>query len=129
MASHIRTGEAWFGDSFDRNIVLGPGELNFTTAACSMDMDTLSKLTGYCNNDTYTITADCANGSDSTVYALAKGSSNENIVSITAVDTLSDRLDAIMAQVDALKQNFVPKKGAYELRSALKTLSYKREVE
>lgn len=129
MTNHIRTGEAWFGDSFDRNIALGPGELSFTAAACSMDMDTLNELIGYSNNGVYTITADCAKGLDSTAYALANCDNSKNIVSISAIDTLSDKLDAVMAQVDALKQNFVPKKGECKLRSALKTLSYKREIE
>lgn len=127
MEKHIRTGEAWFGDSFDRNIALGPGELSFIANNCNMDA--LTSLAGYNGGSTYAITADCANGLDSTGYALAKGSSNEDIVSIKAVDTLSDRLNTVVAQVDALKQNFVPKKGVYELRSALKTLKYKREIE
>lgn len=125
MASHIRTGEAWFGDSFDRNIALGPGELSFTVNNCAAT-DALKELTGYNDSGTYTITADCA---ASTAYTLANCDNIKGVVSINAVDSLTDRLDAVVAQVDALKQNFVPKKGAYELRSALKTLRYKREVE
>ena len=127
MANHIRTGEAWFGDSFDRNIALGSGELSFTANNCTMD--SFTPLVGYCDSGTYTMTADCAKGSDSTTYALANCENIKGIVGIEAVDSLTDRLDAVVAQVDALKQNFVPKKGAYELRSALKTLRYKREVE
>lgn len=128
MADHIRTGEAWFGDSFDRNIALGPGELSFTVNNCAVT-DAWKELAGYCDSGTYTITADCAKGLDSTAYALAKCDNSKDIVSINAVNSLTDRLDAVVAQVDALKQNFVPKKGAHELRSALKTLNYKREVE
>ena len=129
MASHIRTGEAWFGDSFDRSIALGPGELSFTVNNCAVNADALKELTGYNDSGIYTITADCAKGLDSTAYALASCDNINGIAGISAVDSLTDRLDAVVAQVDALKQNFVPKKGAYELRSALKTLRYKREVE
>lgn len=126
MADHIRTGEAWFGDSFDR---LGPGELSFTVNNCAVNVYALKELTGYCDSGIYTMTADCAKGLNSTAYALASCENSKDIVSINAVDTLSDRLDVVVAQVDALKQNFVPKKGTCELRSALKTLKYKREVE
>lgn len=128
MAQHIKTGEAWFGDSFDRSISLGPGELSFTANNCSINTDALSALTGYC--DKYTVaSADCSIGTDCTGYAIAKGIQCDNSISINAVDTLSDRLNELSARIDDLKQNFMPKKGANKLRSALKTLQYTREVE
>ena len=128
MAQHIKTGEAWFGDSFDRSISLGPGELNFIANNCNLNTDTLTELTGYCNN--YTVTgADLAIASDCTGYAITKGIQDNYNISISSVDTLSDRLNELSARIDDLKQNFVPKKGANKLRSALKTLQYKREVE
>lgn len=128
MADHIRTGEAWFGDSFDRNIALGPGELSFTVNNCAVNADVLKELTGYCNSGTYAMIADCTKGLDSTAYTLANCDSIKGMVGINAVDSLKDRLDVVVAQVDALKQNFVPKTGAYELRSALKDLYYRHDA-
>lgn len=128
MAQHIKTGEAWFGDSFDRGISLGPGELSFTVNNCNINTDTLAELTGYCNNYT-AASADCSITSNCTGYAVAKGVECDNSICISSVDTLSDRLDVLRARIDDLEQNFVPKKGINKLRSALKTLQYKREVE
>lgn len=128
MAQHIKTGEAWFGDSFDRSISLGPGELSITANNCSINTDVLSALTDYC--DKYTVTsADCSIATDCSGYAVTKGIKDNYSISIDSVDTLSDRLNELNARIDDLKQNFVPKKGANKLRSALKTLQYKREVE
>lgn len=129
MAQHIKTGEAWFGDSFDRSISLGPGELSITANNCSINTDALSALTGYC--DKYTVaSADCSIATNCTGYAVAKGIQvDDNISIISSVDTLSNKLNELSARIDDLKQNFVPKKGANKLRSALKTLQYKREVE
>lgn len=131
MAQHIKTGEAWFGDSFDRSISLGPGELSFTVNNCNINTDALSALTGYCDSDSYTVaSADCSIATDCTGYAVAKGIQvDDNISIISSVDTLSNRLNELSARIDDLKQNFVPKKDANKLRSALKTLQYKREVE
>lgn len=124
MAQHIKTGEAWFGDSFDRGISLGPGELNFTVNNCNINTDALAELTGCCNN--YAVaSADCAIATDCAAYAVADNS----ICISNSVDTLSDKLNELSARIDDLKQNFVPKKGVNKLRLALKTLQYKREVE
>ena len=45
------------------------------------------------------------------------------------VDTVSDKLQDLQAQINALKKNLEKPKVTDGLRSALKTLQYKREVE
>lgn len=128
MDSWKKTNEAYFGDSFDRSITLGPGTISFAVNNCNMNTDTLAKVSGYCDN--YTVaSADCALTSDTADFTIAKGVKDISGISISSVDTLSDRLNELNARIDDLKQNFVPKKGANKLRSALYTLQYKREVE
>lgn len=128
MNSWKKTNEAYFGDSFNRSISLGPDGVSFTVNNCNINTDTLATVSGYCDN--YTVaSADCALTSDCADFAIAKDVQGISGISISSVDTLSDRLNELSAQIDDLKQNFVPKKGANKLRQALYTLQYKREVE
>lgn len=122
-----KTNEAWFGDSFDRGTlkayIPATGELCFSANNCSINSDTLSELIGYVT------AADCAIGSDSTAYTVAKGgNSHAEGITISAVDSLSDQLDAIKARLSVLEENISIKKKS-DIRSDLKTLNYKREVE
>ena len=122
-----KTNEAWFGDSFDRGTVNAyipaTGELCFSANNCTINSDILSELTGYVT------TADCAIGSDSTAYAIAKGyASHAENIAISAVDTLSDQLDAIKVRLGALEETITTKK-KNNIRNGLKTLTYRREVE
>ena len=116
--AYKKTNEAWFGDSFNRDSVV---------TACSYDLaksgDSLTGVIGYVTDAgaTYGIAAK---------GAIDVNSSNvtyENVVS-SVTDNLTTKLKEIQAQIDDLKQNYVPKKGADKLRSALKTLSYTREI-
>ena len=122
-----KTNEAWFGDTFDRGTLTAyipaTGEACFTAKNCSINSDVLNELAGYVT------TADCAIGSDSTAYTVAKGcGSHAESVTISAVDSLSDQLDAIKARISVLEEN-ISTKQRNNIRNELKTLRYKREVE
>lgn len=114
-----KTNEAWFGDTFDRSGVsamayncsadsaIGADNLayTYTTATCDSAPAPVSKgISKIClNGDTYEIKAD--------------------------VTSITNRVDELQAQIDDLRKNYVPKTVRDDLRSALKTLRYKREVE
>ena len=122
-----KTNEAWFGDTFNRGTVNAyvpaTGELCFSANNCTINADTLNELTGYIT------TADCAIGKDSTAYTIAKGcASHAEGIAISAVDTLSDQLDGIKVRLGALEEAITTKK-KNNVRSGLKTLNYRREVE
>ena len=118
MASWEKTNEAWFGDTFDRSSTIAcyntEGKHLFDGRISTCDL-------GY-SPDSYTkasITCDLANKVDTIVQ---NASTNQ-------VESLSDKIKDIQAQIDDLKKNLETKKENSELRSALKTLHYKREVE
>lgn len=105
-----KTNEAWFGDTFDRSGVSAMAyncadntAYTYTTATC--DSAPASKgISKLCiNGDTYEIKAD--------------------------VSSITNRVNELQAQIDDLRKNYVPKTVRDDLRSALKTLRYKREVE
>lgn len=105
-----KTNEAWFGDTFDRSGVATMAyncadNAAYTYATATCDSAPASKgISKLCiNGDTYEIKAD--------------------------VSSVTNRVDELQAQIDALKENYVPKTVRNDLRSALKTLHYKREVE
>lgn len=114
-----KTNEAWFGDSFNRgsiNAYVSPSdEVCFSTSDCSINSSALTELAGHVT------TANCVTGNNSTTYTVAKG------CTISAVDTLSDQLDEIKARLSALEETITIKQK--NIRSGLKTLNYKREVE
>lgn len=127
-----KQGDAYFADTFDRDalmcsmdcsieadkavskgIKLTPGELSFTVNNASF-CDTLNELTGYA-------TTTAGNTGSWTI-------SSDNIT-VSGVDTVSDKLKDLQAQINALKKNLEKPKVTDGLRLALKTLHYKREVE
>ena len=122
MATWKKENEAWFGDTFDRPSTIacytaeGKHLFNGRVNTCDLSY----------SPDSYTeasITCDLANKTDGTGYAVAKS------VSVNQVDSLSDKIRDIQAQINDLKQKLEIKKENSELRSVLKTLHYKREVE
>lgn len=112
-----KTNEAWFGDTFDRSGVsamayncsvdsaINADNTVYTYAATTCDSAPVSKsISKIClNGDTFEIKAD--------------------------VSSITNKVDELQAQIDDLKKNYVPKTVRDDLRSALKTLHYKREVE
>jgi len=84
-------------------------------------------------------TFDLATEGSNTAYGIASANSGNlycsgvikaNDYAIENItDSLITEIKRIDAQINDLKKNFVPKKECSELRSALKTLHYKREVE
>ena len=122
MATWKKENEAWFGDTFDRPSTIacytaeGKHLFNGRVSACDLSY----------SPDSYTeasITCDLANAADGIGYTVAKNAS------INQVESLSDKIRDIQAQINDLKKNLETKKECSELRSALKTLHYKREVE
>ena len=125
MAAWEKTNEAWFGDTFDRGATL-----RYTTEDGNIYDMLVKNLTmsssPIIDKDSYgevTFTCDLANTADSTGYTVAKSAS------INQVDSLSDKIRDIQAQINDLKKNLETRKECSELRLALKTLHYKREVE
>jgi hypothetical protein len=117
-----KTNEAWFGDTFDRPSTIAcytaKGEHLFDGRISACDLSY--------SPDSYpevSITCDLANTADSIGYAFAKNAS------INQVENLSDKIRDIQAQLHDLRKSLETKKENSELRSALKTLHYKREVE
>lgn len=128
-----KQGDAYFADTFDRDALMcsmdcsieadkavsksipinSNGELSFTVNNISC-YDTLNELTGC-------VTAATGNSGSWTI-------SCDN-AAVSKVDIVSDKLQDLQAQINALKENLEKPKVADGLRSALKTLQYKREVE
>ena len=123
--AYKKTNEAYFGDSFNRLLAM-----NYCTADSVSTIDGLTKIgNGLVIDSDNCITLSCNNATGDA--ATLKGISGEISVCdscVSTVDTMGDKLKALQAQIDDLKQNFVPKKGADKLRSALATLRYNREV-
>lgn len=122
MATWKKANEAYFGDTFNRD-----------SAVCSYAItdNDLKSITG---------TVDLAyDGLSNTAYGLASASSGDLYCSGTikandyaielVTNSLTTELKKIQMDIDELKKSMVPKKENSELRSALKTLHYKREVE
>ena len=126
MNSWQKTNEVWFGDTFARSSV---------TACCNAELAYDSAIGG----DTTCITGKEIKWDDNNSIAFACSNqaaldglcSYDNLYMATKadVDTVSDRLHSLQAQIDDLKKKLETKKENSELRSALKTLHYKREVE
>lgn len=100
----------WCGDSFDRDAMI-----------CAYD------VAANTTNDAFVTAKGLARANTDDLYC--SGNIKGADVSINGYNSLSAELKKIQAQFDDLKKNFMPKKGAYNLRSALKTLQYIREVE
>lgn len=125
MATMKKTNEAWFGDTFDRGATLcyaTEDGSNYEMLLKSLTMSSPQII----DKDAYgevTFTCDLANAADSIGYAIAKSAS------VNQVESLSDKIEEIQAQLNDLKKILETKKENSELRSALKTLHYTREVE
>jgi hypothetical protein len=114
MNSWGKTNEAYFGDSFDRS--------NATAA--------------YLNNVTYdnaiakgVTTVDTgieASFCEDSKWISAIKINGETYPIQTNISTLQDQFNMLQAQIDDLKKSYT---ATTKLRSALKTLQYKREVE
>ena len=125
MATHKKTNEAWFGDTFDRNATLCYATEDGSNHEMLVKGLTMSSPQ-IIDKDAYgevTFTCDLANTADSTAYGIAKSTSTNQ------VESLSDKIRDIQAQINDLKKNLETKKENSELRLALKTLHYRREVE
>lgn len=128
MASWKKTNEAWFGDTFDRDATL-----------CSYTIDGVNSSSNCaitaCNTDLSMRGLTCASGSSShadSAYTVVKSVDGINSVKLCVDDleikfeSITDKLKQLQAQMDAVKKRPIV---TSELRSALKTLHYKREVE
>lgn len=130
MATWKKTNEAWFGDTFDRDTTLcsyttdGVGlSSNGSIAACNayIPMGELTYASG-------------SNSNAESIFTVAKGTDGINSTKLCVDDlaingkceSITDKLQQLQAQIDALKKRPIV---ISELRSALKTLHYKREVE
>jgi hypothetical protein len=128
MASWKKTNETWFGDTFDRDATLCSYTID------GVDLSSNGSITT-CNTDLLMNGITYASGSNSnaeSAYTVAKGINGINSVKLCVDDleikfeSVADKLKQLQAQIDALKKRPVV---TSELRSALKTLHYKREVE
>lgn len=125
--------DAYFADTFDRDALMCsidcaidankavPKSISIDSSGLSFTMpnvrcyDTLNEVTGY-----VATTAD--NTGNWTL-------SSCDTAGVSIVDTVSDKLQDLQAQINVLKKNLEKPKVTDGLRSALKTLQYKREVE
>lgn len=107
-----KADEHWFADSFNRD-------------------DTL------CSYVTAYDSAISIDGAATSAIATSKGVTGINNISFgdctykiqdSRVDDVQSSIARLQAQIDDLKKNYVAKKGADELRLALKTLNYTREL-
>lgn len=112
-----KTNEAYFGDSFNRDSVLC-----YAAEAKGVDSASISCNTATINYDTLASIAGCC---DLTAKA------DTAVLGVSYIDdkVSMDSFNDLVARVIALESNTVPKKGADELRCALKTLNYVREVQ
>ena len=112
------TEEVWLGDSFERNNTIA-------TAYCSYD-NALA-----CDSTALTASSVTKGTVDGVINKIALNGKNYTIGVDTfelesTVSTLTDRLSQLEAQINTLKKHQTV---TSELRLALKTLQYKREVE
>ena len=112
-----KTNEAWFGDTFDRSGISAMAYNCAADSAISADNTVYTYATATCDSAPASkgISKLCINGDTYEIKA--------------DVSSVTNRVDELQAQIDALKENYVPKTVRDDLRSALKTLHYKREVE
>ena len=112
-----RTNEIWFGgDTFNRNgtIAFATEDGGTVTAQCKgVDFGKSGEATLSCSNVVFNDAA------------ISKLCTNEYVIS-SQVDTLQSQLQQLQAQIEELKSHQVT---TSSLRSTLKTLQYKREVE
>lgn len=110
MAEWKKTNEAWFGDTFNRDSTLCSAENIHAT-----DDGIAAKAINWNYDGQYGI---------NTLNELCNYAATVN-----DVETVSNKFDKLQMQIDDLKKKLETRKEYSELRSALKTLHYKREVE
>lgn len=122
--AYKKTNEAWFGDSFNRDANL----CSYTVTSDDLQSIIGSVDASITPNDymAYGV-ADKISATSSNLSCKETVTANDYAIA-SVTDSLSTELKKIQAQIDDLKQNYVPKKGADKLRSALATLRYNREV-
>lgn len=111
MAEWKKTNEAYFGDSFNRDSTL----CSAANIHATVDDDVATKAINWNYDGHYGI---------NTLNELCNYAAT-----MTDVETVSNKFDELQAQIDDLKKKLETRKEYSELRSALKTLHYKREVE
>lgn len=117
MATWEKTGTAWFGDTFNRDMTLCSTEIAYDAA---LDSNCTSvKAINWNGSDSATVTCNTA-AIDRDVLDSICGYNNY---------ATKDSLYELQVQINDLKKKIETKKECSELRSALKTLHYKREVE
>lgn len=126
-----KANEAYFGDTFNRDIALCScsAEIAYDTA---LDSDCTSiKAINWNDSGVATLACNEAAISKGTLDSLCNYGNayaiNTNVESESEI--VSNRFYELQAQIDELKKRLETKKENLELRSALKTLHYKREVE
>lgn len=126
MATWKKANEAYFGDRFNRDSTVcctTADENNYDTLVKSLSMSSPQIIDKDLHGEV-TFACNLANTADIGIgYAIAENAS------INQVESLSDKIRGIQAQIDDLKKKLETKKENLELRSALKTLNYTREVE
>lgn len=122
MATWQKTGTAWFGDTFNRDMALCNAEIAYDAA---LDSDYTSvKAINWNGSDSATATATLTCND-----VAAIGQDGLSICGYNNNYATMDNLYELQAQINDLKKKLETKKENSELRSALKTLHYKREVE
>ena len=124
MATWKKANEAYFGDTFDRSIASCSAEIAYDTA---LDSDCTSIKTINWNDSSVAMACNEAAISKGRLDSLCN-CGNAYATKID-VETVNNRFYELQAQIDELKKKLETKKENLELRSALKTLHYKREVE
>lgn len=128
MNNWKKANEAWFGDTFNRDTTLCSytidgvdlsSDSNFATCSAYIPMGEMTYASG-------------SNSQAESAYTVAKGVPGINLVKSSVDDleikfeSITDKLKQLQTQIDSLKKRPMV---TSELRSALKTLHYKREVE
>ena len=142
MATWKKADEAYFGDTFDRPSTIacyaanGDHLFDGKISACDVSYSPDSLITANidCSLDTYGAVAKGATCHAEGVSRVAYGKAGYEPIKLcvddlalnTSVSSLSSKLNELQAQIDDLKRK---KTTTSELRRALKTLHYKREVE
>lgn len=120
-----KQGDAYFADTFDRDALMCSMDAAFPNCYDSVGISSVCGATS---------------GSIGSIgeWTVAKGVNSHsegdicyvnNVATMSEIDTVSDKLKDLQAQINALKKNLEKPKVTDGLRSALKTLQYKREVE
>ena len=124
MAAWQKTNEAWFGDTFDRDATL----CSYTVDGVKLNStDKAMACNAYIPMDAITYASGSTSHAESACTATMGITMQSHIDTLEAkFEPITESLKQLQAQIDALKKRLMVNT---ELRSALKTLHYKREVE